>query len=969
MAIYHCSVKTIGRSNGSSIVNSAAYRSGEKLYDERLAKSFNYPKKSQDIMHKEIIAPDNVPEWVHNREKLWNQVEFCEKRRDSQLAREVEISLPREFTTDQNISLVRDYIKKEFVNRGMIADVCMHYGKRGNEYNPHAHVLLTMRDINEKGFGLKNTSWNSKELLISWRESWAEFTNKHLSLNGFEVKVDHRSLEAQGINLTPHNVELPNDAKKRLTDQKERQLAIMRENGERLAKNPEIALDMITRSKATFSDKDISRYLHSRTADEAQFQEVYTKIKAHEDLVILVEKDGKYLYTTKEILNIERGMFKDVSYKSSRGNFRVSNFKVKEVLSLEQATAVEYLCQNKDFRAVVGFAGTGKTYMLSEAREIWESNGYNVKGATLSGIAAQGLSDGAGIESTTVARRLIDWENDRDRLTKKDILVIDEAGMLGTKDVARIMIEARSGGAKVVMLGDPQQLQAIEAGAAFRGIVEREGALEMNDIRRQDVDWQREATHHLAMGKAEKALDLYRENHQVYKCNSTDNAIDMMIQNWSLERCQDETSVMLAYRRCDVGDLNIKAREVLKHKGEIEQGEKFELQNGIRELSKKDQVYFLRNNNELGVKNGTLGEVKSITEDGDIVVNVKESACDRDVSFNVRDYNHLDHGYATTIHKSQGTTVDRSYVLATRGFNQHIAYVAMSRHCKDMQMFWSKSDFKGFSDLKFHLSREARKDNALDYVSTAKDFANNRGLLGAYKDILVRGNELFNQVKDIFHDITDKVKSKLVFVELEERRKLNQGIRHLSEKYECGIDKEIKWGEKFKMFATERIAEKNYVLMRDEDASVIKIAPFNKCQDVIVGSEVEVYKTQNQELIIAPSVAELWSRKVNDISEEFEKSVTRDVAHGDVGICRGIFKLRDAEYAIMEKLDTVSLVNKENCFSKIKEGDCMRVQVKPAKDFWEEDNVRVVHDIKMEKQLVKELEMEKSRDIGMSLSL
>jgi ATP-dependent exoDNAse (exonuclease V) alpha subunit len=308
MAIYHCSVKTIGRSGGSSAVNSAAYRSGEKLFDESIEKTFFYSGKSQDVMHKEIMVPSNVkvPDWVYSREKLWNAVELSEKRKDSQLAREIEISLPREFTIDQNIALVREYVNGEFVDKGMIADVCLHYGMKGDNYNPHAHVMLTMREIGPEGFGKKEVSWNKRALLNQWRESWAEVSNKHLSLNGYEMSIDHRSLKAQGIDLIPQNVELPIDAKDRLTGQRDRQLEIMHENGERLSADPGIVLSAITKYKSVFSDSDISHYLKSRTADHNQFQNVYAKVKAHEDLVQLSVKDGKCLYTIKEIINLKR---------------------------------------------------------------------------------------------------------------------------------------------------------------------------------------------------------------------------------------------------------------------------------------------------------------------------------------------------------------------------------------------------------------------------------------------------------------------------------------------------------------------------------------------------------------------------------------------------------------------------------------------------------------------------------------
>ncbi|PSF30442.1 hypothetical protein C7H19_23885 [Aphanothece hegewaldii CCALA 016] len=197
MAIYHASAKIISRNGGKSVVASAAYRAGDLLTDERLGKSFDYTKKS-GVDSTIILAPENAPDWVKKREKLWNEVEAVEKRKDSQLAREFNIALPVELDKEQMKDLAKSYVQEQFVNRGMIADVAFHDLKSDN---PHFHVLLTMRDITEQGFSSKkNRSWNSTELLVEQREAWANHVNAALENLGLvEDKIDHRTLVAQGI--------------------------------------------------------------------------------------------------------------------------------------------------------------------------------------------------------------------------------------------------------------------------------------------------------------------------------------------------------------------------------------------------------------------------------------------------------------------------------------------------------------------------------------------------------------------------------------------------------------------------------------------------------------------------------------------------------------------------------------------------------------------------------------------------
>ena len=212
MAIYHLSVKIIGRGSGRSAIGSAAYRAGEKLRlvekaayragaelrDKDAQMTYDYTKK-QGVVHKEIILPENAPPKYEDRETLWNAVENREKRKDARLAREIEIALPTELDLQEHIELLREYAKENFVEKGMIVDFVIH----NNEGNPHSHIMLTTRHVTPEGFGNKNRDWDKEENLLIWRENWAKINNRKFEEKGLVERIDHRTLKAQGIDREP----------------------------------------------------------------------------------------------------------------------------------------------------------------------------------------------------------------------------------------------------------------------------------------------------------------------------------------------------------------------------------------------------------------------------------------------------------------------------------------------------------------------------------------------------------------------------------------------------------------------------------------------------------------------------------------------------------------------------------------------------------------------------------------------
>lgn len=195
MAIYHMSVQVIGRSNGRSSTAAAAYRSGERIIDVRTGEVHDYTRK-QGVDYKEIMKPECAGEWATNRAELWNMVEQSEKRKDSQLVREINIAIPRELSAVQGRELVREYAQKNFVSKGMVVDLTIHHAEKKN---PHAHIMLTMREVGQDGFGQKVREWNEKDQLEKWREEWAYSCNKAFGKKNLNIQISHKSLSEQGI--------------------------------------------------------------------------------------------------------------------------------------------------------------------------------------------------------------------------------------------------------------------------------------------------------------------------------------------------------------------------------------------------------------------------------------------------------------------------------------------------------------------------------------------------------------------------------------------------------------------------------------------------------------------------------------------------------------------------------------------------------------------------------------------------
>lgn len=782
MAIAHFSVSIVSRGDGRSAVLSAAYRHCAKMDYEREARTIDYTRK-EGLLHEEFVLPADAPLWARKliadrsvsgaSEAFWNKVEAFEKRIDAQLAKDVTIALPLELTPKQNVALVRDFVEKHILSKGMVSDWVYH----DNPGNPHIHLMTTLRPLTEDGFGpkkvaaigedgqpLRNTAgkivyelWaGDNEDFNAFRDAWFERQNHHLALNGIAMMVDGRSFEKQGIELRPTihlgvgakaierkaMVEGARPSLDRLDLQEERKA----DNLQRIQARPEIVLDLVSREKSVFDERDVAKVLHRYIDDQSIFQQLLARILQSPNILRL-QRDtidfatGQRLparYTTRELIRLEAKMARRSLWLSERETHRVSEpvleatFARHTRLSAEQRVAIEHVAGSARIAAVVGRAGAGKTTMMKAAREAWELAGYRVVGGALAGKAAEGLEKEAGIQSRTLASWELRWKKGRDVLDARAVFVIDEAGMVASRQMAGFVEAVVRAGAKLVLVGDPEQLQPIEAGAAFRAVADRVGYAELETIYRQRENWMRKASLDLARGCVGEALAAYRSEGKVLGSELKAQAVEHLIADWNRDYDPTKSMLMLAHLRRDVRMLNVMAREKLVERGILNEGHSFKTADGIRQFDAGDQIVFLKNEGSLGVKNGMIGRVVEAAPNRISVV-MGEGDQRRQVSVEQRFYNSLDHGYATTIHKSQGATVDRVKVLASLSLDRHLTYVAMTRHREDLALYYGRRSFAKAGGLTEILSRKNAKETTLDYergslYRPALAFAENRGL-------------------------------------------------------------------------------------------------------------------------------------------------------------------------------------------------------------------------------------------------
>ena len=856
MAIYHQHIKVFSRAKGHNLVKAIAYRRGVKLIDIVTGNIYDFSRK-KNVIHSEIMVHKNAPQWIKDlielektdrvkaAEMLANSIELGEKRKDAQLAREVEFALPIELTKEQNLDLCRDFISF-FTEQGMVAEFNIHW----EEGNPHAHIILSMRELIESGWGKKITAWNNKEVLNKSREVLAEKLNTHFAMAGIEFKVSHLSNCELGIDqeATVH----VGNRKNTNQQARERNEAIHAVNLKKIIENPKIILDKLSAQKSTFNLQDVAKALNPQlnlatyedykievgsvvdfdgtsapnlktivpqqlespihlkevpiekikikpnsspqeivervlteiASNESVFTERYLTVtlarylKNPEEIAkVLLQfksspqlisigfgEDGRERYTTCDLFNIESELQNLAAALGATAKHRVANGIINKSLKKfnlkdDQAKAIKYILQGKDLSCMVGRSGTGKSYSLQAALWAWKQAGFNVQGIALAGAAAQNLEQDSGIKSNTIESFICALNSKKLILSNKDVIVMDEAGMTDSISMSKVILAVFQAKAKLVLVGDHAQLQPVGPGAIFRALIELLGFTELITIRRQKEEWQRKATTYFASGDTKKGLEYYQEHNHIHLSETLTVTLENLINDWgqSVKGSSLANHLILAYLNADVEQLNKLAREKIVELGGLAQNYLVQSEQKILQIAVGERIIFLENSWRYQVKNGQRGtiiniEVNAINKVKTITV-LLDGKQKKVVSFDPNEYKKFNYGYACTVHRAQGATVENSFVLANGRWCKNLTYVAMTRHRNSADVYASQENYKNIEELKDGLSKHRIKDSILDYPEA---FAERRGIdPQAYSNVILFQKHIVNKLKKIKQTIAN----------------------------------------------------------------------------------------------------------------------------------------------------------------------------------------------------------------------
>lgn len=742
MAIGFVKPRYVSRSTGGSACNSSAYNARTKIKDERTGKLYNWTRKDDNVFH-EILLPKHVDQKFKNPAILANDVELNEHRSDSQLYVEWLLALPKEkeVNIDMKKEIIYRFIQyKGWVKEGLGVQIDIHKPHE-NEDNWHAHLLITTRRFRLDGLGfepLKARDLQPKvvngTVVEETKDSiaYTNIQNDYYKECGLDLRVDLPGIIPQE-HIGPVRMRSVMNA------------AVMRNEERRIAnieaiKDGQDVIARITKGASIFNQKDLMRAVKI-IPDKARANKLVADVLNSQTLVPLYHEGGSDtgFYTTEKIRDEELKIMRLAGYINKQKNLIssiIEHDKTSKIinednsLNGQQREALSHLLLSKNgIKLLKGRAGTGKSYVLGKVATLAEYSGINIIALAPTHKAKAELEKVGYRNCDTVKGFLFKLYNSRADLQKNSLIVVDEAGMVGNDDYSELLRMLAARNCNVILAGDERQLSSIGRGGMFEILADKFGSYEMNDIKRQEVDWGRQVALNFAKGDIKTGIDILKTKNRLLTHDNKRGSMEALLKKWNDSKEALENRFIIAVKNVDVDSLNLGARELLKAKGVLT-GREVAVSKDGKDVCfmNNDRIVFSKSERKLGLSNGDFATIESISP-ANLIAKMDNG---KKVEFDPSEFDGFKHAYASTIYKAQGASISDVYVLHDGFSTNKNSYVAMSRHIKDIHLYTNYCTTRTIPHLVKQLGFNMEAGSSLNYYTkedlATRDLSENKGL-------------------------------------------------------------------------------------------------------------------------------------------------------------------------------------------------------------------------------------------------
>ena len=753
-------VEFVKRSLGKNACLKSSYISrgrvdfeGTKFQEKQV---FNFSHMEKPVFA-DVLLPEHASKELKDPEKLWNLCEAFENRKDSQPAFEMVLALPDDkiITVEDRKHLLLTFVEQHFIKEGFAAEVAIHqpHNRGEKDHNWHAHVLVTGRKIDETGNTLESTKpreFFSRLSNTKWYLKWTQHQNEYFQEKGLSLRVDpigvipEKHLGPVRMRGKAMSLVVENESLKELNQIK--------------CSDPRVVLEKIIETKSVFVPKDVDDFLHRNVSPEkvSQVRKEFWKLPEIVELLDPQTAKKTHKYTTREVVKEEEQLLRIADRIESKDRIsspgKIDPFLTN--LSDEQKKAFSSLIEGQRLVCIDGHAGTGKSYLLSSLKEYYQSQNLNVRALGPDNATAKVLQSKGFKNSQNIYKFLFTLKHGKIKPSKSnEVWIVDESSKLGNQPLLEFLKFADKYNAQVVFSGSASQLGSVSRGGFFEVFCNRYGSQTLKEIQRQNTQEQRAMALNFAEGKAWSGLNTLLANQSVHWNQTKEESFGKLIQEWAEDAKFFPTSsrLILARSNADVKILNEMAREIRRQTGEL--GEKeysCETSLGKVFVSQGDLLEFRANDSNLGITNGTVGTLTHAAEEKFTVSIENPLGKQKIISFNPQEFSSYQLGYASTVFRSQGETVDRAYVAYSPGYTKKELYVAMTRHAKDVALFVDKERVPTIARLKYFLGKQQKEHTTLDFLTEDKI------------DTLAQKQENDQKIEHLLssHSLTDRMKGR-----------------------------------------------------------------------------------------------------------------------------------------------------------------------------------------------------------------